>query len=78
MAWRVPSKRIAAATMERENPDSSISLPNTAPSRNTGKYSLMKPTIFSMNTPVKAGATADGSVSRTAPRAAMGAKRITL
>ncbi|MNT67808.1 hypothetical protein D3C72_2059790 [compost metagenome] len=64
--------------MEREKPDSSISLPNTAPSRNTGKYSLMKPTIFSMNTPVKAGATADGSVSRTAPRAAIGAKRITL
>ncbi|MNE87394.1 hypothetical protein D3C80_1845930 [compost metagenome] len=69
---------MAAATIEREKPDSSISLPNTAPSRNTGKYSLIKPTIFSMNTPVKAGATAEGSVSSTAPRAAMGAKRITL
>ncbi|MCY1179140.1 hypothetical protein D9M73_195220 [compost metagenome] len=64
--------------MEREKPDNSINLPNTAPSRNTGKYNLMKPTIFSMNTPVKAGATAEGSVNRTAPRAAMGANRITL
>mgnify|MGYP003349264155 CR=1 FL=1 len=27
---------MAAATIEREKPDSSISLPNTAPSRNTG------------------------------------------
>ncbi len=78
MAWLVPSRRIAAATMEREKPDISISLPNTAPSRNTGKYSLMKPTIFSMKMPVKAGATADGSVSSTAPMAAMGAKRMTL
>ncbi|MNP26147.1 hypothetical protein D3C76_1189880 [compost metagenome] len=69
---------MAAATIEREKPDSSISLPNTAPSRNTGKYSFTKPTIFSMNTPVKAGATAEGSVSSTASSAAMGAKRMTL
>ena len=52
-----------------EKPDSSISLPNTAPSMNTGKYSLRKPTILSMNTPVKIGATSDGSVSSTAPAA---------
>lgn len=38
----------------------------------------MKPTIFSMKMPVKAGATADGSVSSTAPMAAMGANRMTL
>src|SRR6185312_12168560 len=47
---------MVAATMDRENPDSSISLPNSAPSMNTGKYSLRKPTILSMNRPVKIGA----------------------
>ena len=45
---------------------------------NTGKYSLTKPTIFSMKMPVNTGATAAGSVSSTAPRAAMGANRMTL
>ncbi len=38
----------------------------------------MKPTILSMNSPVKTGATSCGSVTRTAAMAAMGAKRITL
>jgi hypothetical protein len=32
IAWRRPRMRMAAATIDRENPDSSISLPNTAPS----------------------------------------------
>lgn len=45
---------------------------------NTGKYSLTKPTIFSMKMPEKTGATAAGSVSSTAPSAAIGANRITL
>ncbi|MCY1184937.1 hypothetical protein D9M73_256710 [compost metagenome] len=69
---------MAAPTMEREKPESSISLPNKAPSRNTGKYSLRKPAILSMNKPVNIGATSEGSVSSTAPSAAMGANRITL
>lgn len=64
--------------MDCEKPDISISLPNTAPSRKTGKYSLIKPTIFSMKMPLNTGATADASVSSTAPRAATGANRITL
>ncbi|MNM41743.1 hypothetical protein D3C81_525670 [compost metagenome] len=64
--------------MDCEKPDSSISLPNTAPSKKTGKYSLMKPTIFSMKMPLKTAGTADGSVSSTAPSAATGANRITL
>ena len=69
---------MVAATIDLEKPDSSISLPNTAPSRNTGKYSLRKPTILSMNRPVNIGATSAGSVSSTAPSAATGANRITL
>ena len=66
------------ATIALEKPDISISLPNTAPSMNTGKYSLRKPTIRSMNRPVNIGATSAGSVSSTAPSAASGANRITL
>ncbi len=66
------------ATMEREKPESSITLPNTAPSMNTGKYSLRKPTILSMNRPVNIGATRPGSISKTAPSAATGANRMTL
>ena len=69
---------MTAETMDFENPDSSITLPNTAPSRNTGKYSFTKPTILSMNTPVKTGGTAAGSVKSTASIAAIGANRITL
>ncbi len=73
-----PTTPMVAATMDLENPDSSISLPNTAPSMNTGKYSLRKPTILSMNRPVNIGATSAGSTSSTAPSAAIGANRITL
>ena len=69
---------MVACTMALEKPDSSITLPNTAPSRNTGKYSFRKPTILSMNRPVNIGATSVGSVSNTAPSAATGANRITL
>ena len=64
--------------MDLEKPETSISLPNTAPSTNTGKYSLRKPTILSMNRPVNIGCTRLGSVSSTAPSAATGANRITL
>ena len=74
----VPTRRMVAATIDLENPDSSITLPNSAPSRNTGKYSLRKPTSLSMNKPVNIGATSCGSVSSTAPSAATGANRITL
>lgn len=35
--------------MALETPDNSITFPNTAPSKNTGKYSFRKPTILSMN-----------------------------
>ena len=69
---------MVAATIDLEKPEISISLPNTAPSRNTGKYSLRKPTIFSMNRPVNIGATNEASVSSTAPSAATGANRMTL
>ena len=73
-----PTSLMTAETIDLEKPDSSITLPNTAPSRKTGKYSFTKPTILSMNRPVKIGGTADGSVSSTAPSAATGAKRMTL
>lgn len=69
---------MAAATIDSEKPDSSMTLPNTAPSRNTGKYSFTKPTIFSMKMPENTGATAAGSVRSTAASAAIGAKRMTL
>jgi hypothetical protein len=55
-----------------------MTLPNTAPSRNTGKYDLTKPTIFSMKMLENIGATMAGSSSKTAPSAATGANRITL
>jgi hypothetical protein len=48
---------MVAATIALEKPDNSITLPKIAPSRNTGKYSLRKPTILSMNRPVNIGAT---------------------
>ena len=38
----------------------------------------MKPTIFSMNTPLKIGGTSAGSVASTASRAQIGANRMTL
>ena len=38
----------------------------------------MKPTILVMNRPVNMGATRPGSVSSTAPMAAIGANRMTL
>ena len=68
---------MTAPTMERANPEISMSLPNTAPSRKTGKYSFRKPTSFSMNSPENSVGTAAGSVSSTAPMAATGANRIT-
>src|SRR3546814_2655561 len=37
-----PTMRMVAATIALEKPEISISLPNTAPSRNTGKYSFRK------------------------------------
>jgi hypothetical protein len=37
MARCRPTSPITAATIDFEKPDSSITLPNTAPSRNTGK-----------------------------------------
>jgi len=66
------------ATMAFEKPESSITLPKTAPNRKTGKKFLTKPTILSMNKPVNIGATRLGSTNSTAPRAAIGAKRMTL
>ena len=69
---------MTAATIDVENPDSSMTLPKTAPSRKTGKYSFTKTTIFSMKRPVKIAGTVAGSVSRTASMAAIGANNITL
>ena len=65
-------------TIDLEKPESSITLPKMAPSMNTGKYSLMKPTILSRNTPLNIGSTCDGSVSSTASSAATGANMMTL
>jgi hypothetical protein len=78
MARDGPISLITAATIDFEKPDNSITLPNTAPSRKTGKYNFTKTTILSMNRPVNIGATRDASVSRTAPIAATGANRMTL
>lgn len=64
--------------MAREKPDSSMTLPNTAPSKNTGKYSCRNSTIRSRKTLLYMGSTCPGSVSATASRAATGAKRMTL
>ena len=40
MARSRPTSPITAETMDLEKPDSSMTLPKTAPSRNTGKYEL--------------------------------------
>ena len=77
-ACRGPTSRMVAATIDFENPDNSMTLPNTAPSRNTGKYSFTNTTILSMKRPLYTGSTADGSVSSTASSAAIGAKIMTL
>ncbi len=78
IARLAPTSLMVALTMDLEKPDTSISLPNTAPSTKTGKYNFRKPTILSMNKPVNIGCTSVGSVSSTAPSAATGANRITL
>ena len=73
-----PTIRITAETIDLENPESSITLPKIAPSMNTGKYSLTKPTILSIKMPLNMGRTYDGSVNSTASNAATGANMITL
>ena len=45
-----PSHATMREAMTRAAPESSISLPNTAPSRNSGKNSVMKPPSAFMNT----------------------------
>ena len=78
MARSRPTILMTAETIDFEKPDSSITFPNTAPSRKTGKYDFTNPTIFSIKMPVNTGGTAAGSVSSTASIAATGAKRMTL
>ena len=63
---------------ERAKPVISISLPNTAPSRKIGKYSLTNTTALAMNSAVNAVGTLAGEVSSTGSIAATGANRITL
>jgi hypothetical protein len=50
MARWLPSARVMASAMTRAAPESSISLPNTAPSRNNGKNAITKPPKAGMNT----------------------------
>ena len=57
MARSRPTTLITEVTIALENPDNSITLPKIAPSMNTGKYSLTKPTIFSMKMPLNIGST---------------------
>jgi hypothetical protein len=45
-----PYVAMTAATIDFEKPDSSITFPNTAPSRKTGKYDFTNSTIFSIKT----------------------------
>ena len=78
IARPAPTSLMTDETIAFENPESSMTLPKIAPSRNTGKYSFTKPTILSMNRPVNIGATRLGSVNSTAPSAATGANRMTL
>ena len=47
-----PRIRMTAETIARAKPDSSMSFPNTAPSKKIGKYNFTNPTILSMNNPV--------------------------
>ena len=75
--WR-PASAMAAFTVARAKPEISMSLPNSAPSMKTGKYSFTNCAILSMNTPAYTGATSAGSVSSTASNAATGANRMTL
>jgi hypothetical protein len=73
-----PTSRMTPSTMDREKPDISMTLPNTAPRRNTGKYDWRNSTIRSRNTLLYIGSTSDGLVSSTASNAATGANRMTL
>ena len=63
-----PTRPMTAATIDLEKPESSITLPNTAPSRNTGKYSFDEADHLVHEQAGEDGGTAPGSVSRTAPR----------
>jgi hypothetical protein len=74
----LPAKRMTTETSDCAKPESSMTLPKTAPSKNTGKYNLTKYTAFSMYRPVKMVGTLDGCVNRTGIIAASGANRITL
>ena len=78
IACRGPVKRSIPLMIARAKPETSISFPNTAPSRNKGKYNLMNPAIRSRNRPEYMGRIRAGSVSATASSAATGANRITL
>ena len=78
IARLAPTRRITATAIDCENPDSSISLPNSAPSRKIGKYRRTNTTALAMNRPVKTVGIAEGSVSSTGIMAATGANRMTL
>ena len=58
--------------MESAIPDISTTFPNIAPSKNTGKYNLINPTIFSIKIFEKKGNTKLGSVKNTANNAKIG------
>src|SRR5690554_789388 len=59
-------------------PDISMSFPNMAPNRKTGRYNRTKPARRSMNIPVKKAGIHSGLYSKTPNMAAIGAKMITL
>jgi hypothetical protein len=73
-----PTRPITDVTIERANPDCSITLPNTAPSRNTGRVVLDESHHLVHEHATEHRATRAGSVASTASSAQMGAKRMTL
>jgi hypothetical protein len=50
MARCAPSQATMACAMTRAAPEASMSLPNTAPSKNSGKNAITKPPSAGMNT----------------------------
>jgi len=72
-----PIIRMIVFAIDSAIPDISTTFPKIAPRRKTGKYALMKLTIFSMKIFEKNGNTQSGFVSKIANKAQIGANRMT-
>lgn len=77
IALFAPTSLTIVFAIDAASPDISTTFPKIAPSKNTGKYSLIKPAIFSIKIDEKKGSTWLGSVSSTANNAQIGANKMT-